>query len=336
MQEQDEGGVIVNIASVSGTRGSPGSAAYGAAKAGLLNLTVSLAVDYAPKVRVNAVTAGMIETEQSHLFYGDEEGIAAVSATVPLGRLGTPADVADACVFLASPMAAYVSGANLLLHGGGETSRVLGRGEEHQRVAGDLPRVAPARVPAAGRRWPRPARRGRARWCCSRSTRATTRRRTRTRARTPTSRRPRRRCASPPHRAGSSSARPSRTSRCSDDARYGGLLGREYNAVTPENQMKWDTIHPAPDRYHFGPADEIVEFAARQRHGGARAHAGLVPPGARLGERPRVDAARSSNGCCATTSGGSSATTAAASRSGTSSTRRSTATESCGTASGPA
>ena len=120
MQEQDEGGVIVNIASVSGTRGSPGSAAYGAAKAGLLNLTVSLAVDYAPKVRVNAVTAGMIETEQSHLFYGDEEGIAAVSATVPLGRLGTPADVADACVFLASPMAAYVSGANLLLHGGGE------------------------------------------------------------------------------------------------------------------------------------------------------------------------------------------------------------------------
>jgi NAD(P)-dependent dehydrogenase (short-subunit alcohol dehydrogenase family) len=120
MQEQDDGGVIVNIASVSGIRPSPNSAAYGAAKAGLLNLTTTLAVDYAPKVRVNAVTAGLIRTEQSHLFYGDEEGIAAVSATVPLGRMGTPADVAGACLFLASPLAAYISGANILLHGGGE------------------------------------------------------------------------------------------------------------------------------------------------------------------------------------------------------------------------
>jgi NAD(P)-dependent dehydrogenase (short-subunit alcohol dehydrogenase family) len=120
MQTQDRGGVIVNIASVSGIRPSPNSAAYGAAKAGLLNLTTTLAVDFAPRVRVNAVTAGLIETEQSHLFYGDEEGIAAVSATVPLGRMGTPRDVAGVCVFLASPLAEYVSGANILLHGGGE------------------------------------------------------------------------------------------------------------------------------------------------------------------------------------------------------------------------
>jgi NAD(P)-dependent dehydrogenase (short-subunit alcohol dehydrogenase family) len=120
MQEQDDGGVIINIASVSGIRPSPNSAAYGAAKAGLLNLTTTLAVDYAPKVRVNAVTAGLIRTEQSHLFYGDEDGIAAVGATVPLGRMGTPADVAGVCLFLASPLAAYVSGANILLHGGGE------------------------------------------------------------------------------------------------------------------------------------------------------------------------------------------------------------------------
>jgi NAD(P)-dependent dehydrogenase (short-subunit alcohol dehydrogenase family) len=120
MQEQDSGGSIINIASVSGTRPNPGSAAYGAAKAGLLNLTTTLAVDFAPRVRVNAVTAGLIVTEQAHLFYGDEEGIAAVSATVPLGRMGTPADVAGVCLFLASPLAAYVSGANILLHGGGE------------------------------------------------------------------------------------------------------------------------------------------------------------------------------------------------------------------------
>jgi NAD(P)-dependent dehydrogenase (short-subunit alcohol dehydrogenase family) len=120
MQGQDTGGCIVNIASVSGTRPNPGSAAYGAAKAGLLNLTTTLAVDFAPRVRVNAVTAGLILTEQAHLFYGDEEGIAAVSATVPLGRMGTPKDIAGVCLFLASPLAAYVSGANILVHGGGE------------------------------------------------------------------------------------------------------------------------------------------------------------------------------------------------------------------------
>jgi NAD(P)-dependent dehydrogenase (short-subunit alcohol dehydrogenase family) len=120
MQQQPEGGVIVNIASVSGIRPSPGAAAYGAAKAGLLNLTQTLAMDYAPKVRVNAVTAGLVKTEQSHLFYGDEEGIAAVGATVPLGRMAEPSDVADVCLFLASPLARYVSGDNIVVHGGGE------------------------------------------------------------------------------------------------------------------------------------------------------------------------------------------------------------------------
>jgi NAD(P)-dependent dehydrogenase (short-subunit alcohol dehydrogenase family) len=120
MQGQPEGGVIVNIASVSGVRPSPETAAYGAAKAGLLNLTETLAVDFAPKVRVNAVTVGLVKTEQSHLFYGDEEGIASVGATVPLGRMAEPVDVANVCLFLASPLAAYVSGANLLVHGGGE------------------------------------------------------------------------------------------------------------------------------------------------------------------------------------------------------------------------
>ena len=120
MQQQPEGGAIVNIASVSGIRPSPGTAAYGAAKAGLLNLTQTLAVDYAPKVRVNAVTAGLVKTEQSHLFYGDENGIAAVGATVPLGRMAEPSDVADVCLFLASPLARYVSGESIVVHGGGE------------------------------------------------------------------------------------------------------------------------------------------------------------------------------------------------------------------------
>jgi NAD(P)-dependent dehydrogenase (short-subunit alcohol dehydrogenase family) len=125
MQEQDEGGVIVFIASVSGIRPSPGTAAYGAAKAGLLSLTETLAVEWAPKVRVTAVTAGMIRTEQAELHYGDEEGIAAVGATVPLGRMGDPEDVGDACLFVASPLARYVSGASVLLHGGGEAPAFL-------------------------------------------------------------------------------------------------------------------------------------------------------------------------------------------------------------------
>jgi NAD(P)-dependent dehydrogenase (short-subunit alcohol dehydrogenase family) len=125
MQTQAEGGVIVNVASVSGLRPSPGTAAYGAAKAGLLSLTQTLAVEWAPKVRVNAVTAGMIETELAHLFYGEGEARARVAASVPLGRLGTPRDVADACLFLASPLACYVSGASLLVHGGGERPAFL-------------------------------------------------------------------------------------------------------------------------------------------------------------------------------------------------------------------
>ncbi len=125
MQEQPTGGCIVNIASVSGVRPSPGTTAYGAAKAGLLHATTSLAVEWAPGVRVNAVIAGMIRTEQSHLRYGDEAGIAAVASTVPLGRLGEPADVADACLLLASDRARYVSGAALTVHGGGEQPAFL-------------------------------------------------------------------------------------------------------------------------------------------------------------------------------------------------------------------
>jgi NAD(P)-dependent dehydrogenase (short-subunit alcohol dehydrogenase family) len=126
MQQQDEGGSIINIASVSAVRPSPGTAAYGAAKAGILSLTTTLAVEWAPKVRVNAITAGMVKTEQAHLHYGDEAGIASVSETVPLGRLAEPTDVGDTCLYLASPLSSYVTGANILMHGGGEKPAFLG------------------------------------------------------------------------------------------------------------------------------------------------------------------------------------------------------------------
>ncbi|OKH67423.1 short-chain dehydrogenase [Mycobacterium sp. SWH-M5] len=125
MQNQDGGGSIINISSVSGHRPTPGTAAYGAAKAGVDNLTSTLAVEWAPKVRVNSVVVGMVETEQSELFYGDADSIAAISKNVPLGRLAKPADIGWAAAFLASDAASYISGASLEVHGGGEPPHYL-------------------------------------------------------------------------------------------------------------------------------------------------------------------------------------------------------------------
>ncbi|WP_329216292.1 SDR family oxidoreductase [Streptomyces sp. NBC_01485] len=119
------GGSVVMIGSVSGSRPSPGSAAYGAAKAGLENLARSMAVEWAPQVRVNTLVVGMVHTELAHLHYGGEDGVEAVARTVPLGRLARPADVGAAAVFLASDAAAYISGASLLVHGGGERPAFL-------------------------------------------------------------------------------------------------------------------------------------------------------------------------------------------------------------------
>ncbi len=125
MQQQSQGGTIVNIASVSAVRPSPGTAAYGAAKAGLVNLATSLAVEWAPKVRINSIIAGLIETEQSHLHYGDDAGIQAVGDTIPLGRMAQPADIGDACLFLSSPLSSYISGSTVTVHGGGEKPAFL-------------------------------------------------------------------------------------------------------------------------------------------------------------------------------------------------------------------
>jgi NAD(P)-dependent dehydrogenase (short-subunit alcohol dehydrogenase family) len=125
MQLQEQGGVILFIGSISGLRPSPGTAAYGAAKAAVLSLVGSLAVEWGPKVRVAAISPGLVRTEQSTLHYGDEAGIAAVAATIPLGRMAEPDDIAQACVFAASGAASYLSGSNLLLHGGGEKPAFL-------------------------------------------------------------------------------------------------------------------------------------------------------------------------------------------------------------------
>jgi NAD(P)-dependent dehydrogenase (short-subunit alcohol dehydrogenase family) len=120
MQAQDSGGAIVNVSSVSALRPSPGTAAYGAAKAGLDSLTGSLAVEWGPKVRVNSIDVGLCRTEDTAGHYGGDAGVAAIERTIPLGRMARPEEVGAVAVFLASDLASYVSGARLECHGGGE------------------------------------------------------------------------------------------------------------------------------------------------------------------------------------------------------------------------
>jgi NAD(P)-dependent dehydrogenase (short-subunit alcohol dehydrogenase family) len=119
------GGGIVNIASVAAVRPAPMTSVYGAAKAGLLGLTVSLAQEWGPKVRVNAIVVGLIETESAEMSYGSVAAQREIAAATPMGRMGRGADVADAVLYLASPLARFVSGATLEVHGGGEKPHFL-------------------------------------------------------------------------------------------------------------------------------------------------------------------------------------------------------------------
>jgi NAD(P)-dependent dehydrogenase (short-subunit alcohol dehydrogenase family) len=116
---------IINISSVTATRPTPGSAAYGAAKGALVNLTKTLAIEWAPKIKVNAIIVGYIQTENSLLHYGSKSEINKVAKTIPLKRMGKPQDIANACIFFASPLAEWITGAALEVHGGGETPSYL-------------------------------------------------------------------------------------------------------------------------------------------------------------------------------------------------------------------
>ncbi|MBE1591197.1 SDR family oxidoreductase [Nonomuraea angiospora] len=110
------GGAIVMIGSASGARPSPGTSAYGAAKAGLHHLARCLAAEWAPEVRVNTVVVGLADTENAASHYGGQED--GMGAAIPAGRMATPADVAAACLWLAAP--GYVTGAEVRVDGGGE------------------------------------------------------------------------------------------------------------------------------------------------------------------------------------------------------------------------
>lgn len=125
------GGAIVNIASVSGIRPSPGTAAYGAAKAGLLNLTQSLAQEWGPDgIRVNAIIAGLMQTETAGQTYGSAEAQEAVGRSLPLRRMGTGDDLAGTILWLCSDLASWVSGARINVDGGGERPYFLDLVEE--------------------------------------------------------------------------------------------------------------------------------------------------------------------------------------------------------------
>jgi NAD(P)-dependent dehydrogenase (short-subunit alcohol dehydrogenase family) len=112
------GGSIVSTASISGTRPSAGEAPYSAAKAGVVALTANAAHEYAPAIRVNAVSPGMIHTGLTDVLLGMEGIVEHMEAKTPLGRVGVPEDVADVVVFLSSDLARFVTGQNLVVDGG--------------------------------------------------------------------------------------------------------------------------------------------------------------------------------------------------------------------------
>lgn len=121
-QHMTNGGAIINISSGAGTRASPMTGPYAAAKAGMNNMTQTLSLELAPSIRVNAVAPGPVATEAFRETLGVADELDKLANTIPLGRLGTPEDIAGAVVYLASDAASWVTG-QLILVAGGRTQR---------------------------------------------------------------------------------------------------------------------------------------------------------------------------------------------------------------------
>ncbi len=112
-----EGGSITLVASIEGSRPAPGHAHYAAAKAAVIMLARAAALEYGRRgIRVNSVSPGLVDRPGLAGTWPD--GVARWQAGAPLGRLGSPADIGDACVFLASPMARWITGHDLVVDGG--------------------------------------------------------------------------------------------------------------------------------------------------------------------------------------------------------------------------
>jgi NAD(P)-dependent dehydrogenase (short-subunit alcohol dehydrogenase family) len=112
------GGSIVNNASFNGVRPLSGEAPYSAAKAAVINLTMTAAVEYAPTIRVNCVSPGLIATQLTSLVTSNESWLAAAETSTPLQRVGTADDVANVFAFLCSDASSYITGQNVVIDGG--------------------------------------------------------------------------------------------------------------------------------------------------------------------------------------------------------------------------
>ncbi len=130
MMALETGGVIVNIVSISSTRPTPGSVAYGAAKSGLMNATTSLAVEWGPKIRVNCIVSGLVVTDMTEGHYGDEAQKRRITGSIPAQRFARTDEIAHACLFLAAKDSSYVSGAALEVTGGGEWPPTIPRSRD--------------------------------------------------------------------------------------------------------------------------------------------------------------------------------------------------------------
>lgn len=111
-------GKIVNIASIAGIRAYPGCAAYNASKAGIISLTQSMALEFAPKINVNAIAPGVIQTAMTRDITENKRLLKQTLSLIPRGRIGKPEDIASAVAFLVSDDADYITGTTLIVDGG--------------------------------------------------------------------------------------------------------------------------------------------------------------------------------------------------------------------------
>ena len=112
----ENGGSVINVASVGGLSVEPGIGVYNATKAALIHVTRGLAAELAPTVRVNAIAPGLVKTDMARALWEPAEE--RIAASMPLGRLGEPVDIAHAALYLASDLASWVTGHTLVVDGG--------------------------------------------------------------------------------------------------------------------------------------------------------------------------------------------------------------------------
>ena len=119
MREQEDGGLILMVGSMSSREPLPGTAAYAAAKAGISAMTKAMAFEYGPKVRVNEVVVGLVNTDLSEMHYGGAEALRKIASTIAAKRMVTPADIANSLLMFCSPGGAHFTGAAIECNGGG-------------------------------------------------------------------------------------------------------------------------------------------------------------------------------------------------------------------------